>query len=879
MGARALPGEVLAAPPPGGTASPWHARESTDVVAALAADLSHGLTGTEAARRLAVQGPNALIEAPRRGAWRILLAQFQNLMVAVLAGAALLAGVVGEPPDAIAIVAILLLNAGLGFFQEHRAEAAVAALRAMAAPRARVRRDGAVEAVESASLVTGDLVRLEAGDVVPADLRLVKAVQLRVAEATLTGEAEAVVKAIAPAPAEAPLGDRRCMAFKGTMVVQGRGWGLVVATGMATELGRIATLLEETKSGLTPLQKRLAQFTSRLALAVVALCVVLLALGLLRGVAPGLMFLTAVSLAVAAIPEALPAVVTVSLALGARRAAARKALIRHLPAVEALGSVTYICTDKTGTLTENRMRAAAVWTTGADERPLAERAEAERPRALLLALALSNDAEADAAGTVRGDPTEVALHDAAQALGFDKAALAHEFPRVAELPFTSERSSMSTLHRDGAQVVVYMKGAPERVVAACTRAWTPEAERPMDPAADGAERAGIMVAADAMAAQGMRVLAVATRTFADAPTGVTVGAPTGAHGELDAAQVERDLTFLGLVGLIDPPRPEAAAAVAECRAAGIKVVMVTGDHQETAQAIARAVGIVDGVHARVTPEQKLRIVEALQAEGEFVAMTGDGVNDAPALKRADIGVAMGKSGTDVAREAADLILLDDHFATIVAAVREGRRIYDNIRKFVRYALTCNSAEIWALVLAPMVGLPIPLLPIHILWVNLVTDGLPGIALGLEPVEEGTMTRPPRAPDENIFGRGLWQHTVWVGLLMGGTTLAMQALATERGWHWQGMTFTVLAFLQLGNLLAIRSEHAPGWVGLGRNPALVGAVLLTVALQLAVLYVPVLNRVFSTVPLSAAELGICFAFSSVGFIAVEIEKAVRRRRRS
>ena len=843
----------------------WHAIAATEAVERLGSDAARGLASAEAARRLAAQGPNALPEAARRGAWRTLLAQFQNLMVGVLAGAAVLAGLVGEPLDAIAIVAILLLNAILGFVQERRAEEAVAALRAMAAPQARVLRDGAWAARDAAALVAGDVVRLEAGDIVPADLRLLEAVQLRVAEAALTGESQPVHKHVAVAPAAAALGDRASVAFKGTVVTQGRATAVVTATGAGTELGRIATLLTETEPGLTPLQRRLSQFTGRLALAVVAICAVLFAAGLLRGEAPGLMFLTAVSLAVAAIPEALPAVVTVSLALGARRAAARQALIRHLPAVEALGSVTYICTDKTGTLTENRMRVSAVRTLAApdraapwDARALEARDATERPRALLLALAVSNDADPAGADGVRGDPTEVALVEAAAAAGVDKRATLALFPRVGELPFTSERGAMTTLHRDGATTVALTKGAPERVVGWCARAWTPAGEVALDP-----ER--VRVEAAALAREGMRVLAVATREWRD-----------GADAPLDADALERDLTFVGLVGLQDPPRPEAAAAVAECRRAGIKVVMVTGDHPETAHAIARTLGIVDGVHARVAPEEKLRLVEALQRAGEFVAMTGDGVNDAPALKKADIGVAMGRAGTDVAREASDLILLDDHFATIVAAVREGRRIYDNIRKFVRYALTCNSAEIWALVLAPLVGLPIPLLPLHLLWVNLVTDGLPGIALGLEPAERGAMARPPRPPGESIFAHGLWQHAVWVGLLMGGTTLATQAIAWSQGWHWQGMTFTVLAFLQLGHLLAIRSEHEPGWRGLRRNPWLVGAVLLTVVLQLAVLYVPALNRIFKTVPLTARELGVCFAMSAVGFVAVEVEKWLIRR---
>lgn len=838
---------------------PWHARPASAVVAALATDLATGLHESEAAARLARDGPNALPEGRRRGPWRILLGQFADLMVIVLLAAAVLAGMIGEPLDTIAIVAILLLNAGLGFVQEYRAEAAVAALRALAPPQARVRRDGVTRTVDATALVPGDVVRLEAGDLVPADLRLADAAQLRVAEAALTGESAPVAKETASVPEASPLGDRRSLAYKGTLVTAGRATGVVVATGARTELGRIATLLGETEAVRTPLQRRLARFTQRIALAVLAICAVLFGIGLLRGEPAGLMFLTALSLAVAAIPEALPAVVTVALALGARRAAARQALIRRLPAVETLGSVTYICSDKTGTLTENRMRVVAVRPHDRlDGAPVAPEDAGALPRPLLEAMAVSNDAERGAGDAVRGDPTETALYEAAAAVGVQKEGLEDALPRVGEVPFSSERGRMTTLHARGEGVVAFTKGAPERVLPRCRAAWSPAGATALD-------RRAAEAAASALAASGMRVLAFATRTLPAVPAGPS----------LDG--VEEELEFLALVGLLDPPRPEAAVAVEECRRAGIRVVMVTGDHPETAQAIAAAVGITDGVRARVAPEEKLRLVEELQGQGEFVAMTGDGVNDAPALKRADIGIAMGRSGTDVAREASDMILLDDNFATIVGAVREGRRIYDNIRKFVRYALTCNSAEIWTLFLAPLIGLPIPLLPIHILWINLVTDGLPGLALSVEPGERHLMRRPPRPPSESIFARGLWQHVAWVGLLMGAVTLGTQAWTVHTGSaHWQSMTFTVLAFLQLGHLLAIRSEHDPFFIGFLRNPALLGAVALTVLLQLAVLYVPMLNRVFSTVPLSAAELGACALLSTAGFLAVEAEKLLVRR---
>jgi Ca2+-transporting ATPase len=601
--------------------------------------------------------------------------------------------------------------------------------------------------------------------------------------------------------------------------------------------------------------------------------------GLLRGEEPVLMLLTALSLAVAAIPEALPAVVTVSLALGARKMVAQNALIRRLPAVETLGSVTYICSDKTGTLTQNRMRVESIHV---GDRFVTDvpSAVGEPLSSLLTGLALSNDAVvgSDGAG---GDPTEVALLAAAADRGFVKSELERRMPRLHEFPFSSERARMSTLHADDrGGVVLFTKGAPERVLPLCST----HAERALETATD-------------LAARGQRVLALAMKRLDRMPEDPT------------AESTERDLTFLGLIGLLDPPRPEARKAVELCRSAGIHVVMITGDHPGTAGAVAGMLGIVDGdghrdgdvitgpalsrlseqgreatverarVYARVAPEQKIGIVKALQARGEFVAMTGDGVNDAPALRRADIGVAMGRSGTDVAREAAHMVLLDDNFATIVSAVREGRRIYDNIRKFVRYVLTGNSAELWTLFLAPLVQLPIPLLPIHILWVNLVTDGLPGLALAVEPAERGVMERAPRPPSESFFAHGLWQHAVWVGLLMAGVTLATQAWAYHTGSaHWQSMTFTVLTLSQMGHVLAIRSERDSIFTqGLLSNRPLLAAVALTFVLQLGTLYVPSFNAVFKTQPLTAPELLLCLAMSSVVFVGVELEKWMTRRR--
>ncbi len=865
----------------GSNGQTWHTLAIDAALQRLAVEAGQGLTDAEAGLRLARHGPNALPEASRRSLARMLLDQFADFMILVLIAAAVISGIIGDPGDTLAIVVIVLLNAAIGFTQEYRAERAMAALKRMAAPSARVRRGGELCVVPADSLVPGDVVLLEAGAIVPADLRLFEAAQLQVAEAVLTGESQAVDKTTAAiSAADIALGDRLNMAYKGTVVTRGRGTGVTVATGLATELGKVAQLLAGTEEVRTPLQKRLARFGTRLAMAVLAICVIVFAAGLLRGEPPVLMFLTAISLAVAAIPEALPAVVTIALALGARKMALQHALIRRLPAVETLGAITTICSDKTGTLTENRMRAEAFFV---DDVPATAFGSGEPWTTLGRALALCNDAGISAAGGASGDPTEVALQEAALAAGFAKAALELLQPRVAEQPFDSERKRMATVHRDSEGFVAYVKGAPETVLPLCVARLAADGPAALDAAA-------MLAAAEKMAAAGLRVLALAWRRFAVLPA--------------DSACAETELIFLGLVGLMDPPRAEAARAVAECKDAGIVPVMITGDHPATALAIARRLGIAgDGgsamtgaelarlsdaeldsrvkvarVFARVDPAQKIRIVKALQARGEHVAMTGDGVNDAPALKRADIGVAMGRGGTDVAREAAHMTLQDDNFATIVHAVREGRRIYDNIRRFIKYAMTTNSGEILTIFLAPFIGLPMPLLPIHILWINLVTDGLPGLALASEPAEKDVMSRPPRPPEESIFARGMWQHILWVGLLMAGVVLATQAWTVHTGSaHWQTMVFTVLTLSQLGHVLAIRSEQESLFkIGLSSNPQLLAAVLVTFLLQMATLYVPLGNAWFKTEPLAADELAACLLLSAIVFFAVETEKWLVRR---
>ena len=912
----------------------WHSLDTVAIARALRVDPAQGLSDAEAEARLLAHGRNALPAPAGRGIAGIIVAQFADFMIMVLIAAAIISGLVGDAQDTIAIIVILILNAAIGSAQEYRAEKAMAALRQMAAPSARVRRDGEVLTLPAEELVPGDVVLLEAGNIVPADLRLCVAARLRVAEAALTGESHAVDKTTAPLQAEqASLGDRHNMAYKGTLVAYGRGEGVVVATGLATELGKIAALLAGEEESKTPLQKRLARFGGRIAWAVLAISAIVFAAGILRGEAPLLMLLTAVSLAVAAIPEALPAVVAISLALGAYRMSVQHALIRRLPAVETLGSVTYICTDKTGTLTQNRMSAEAfrVGDASSPSQPLTD-----DWRIFFQALALCNDAtlgSGKAAGAsikIAGEPTEVALLEASLQHGFsldELRALQSSHPRIAELPFDAEKKRMLTVHRavgrDDEDFLVLVKGAPEMVLPLTVGrdvgrdlsrhvgevGINPDLQSPSVGRASARHagdvglkpdlRPDLQAQAEAMAADGLRVLAIAYRRVKKLPDNLET--------------LDQNLIFVGLVGLLDPPRREAHRAVQECRAAGITVVMITGDHPATAKAIARRLEILDSrnddprsdnpeqvmtgaeldtlaesalqaritdvrVFARVNPEQKIRIVKALQARGEYVAMTGDGVNDAPALRRADIGIAMGRGGTDVAREAAHLVLLDDNFASIVHAVREGRRIFDNIRKFVKYAMTGNSGEIWVIFLAPFLGLPMPLLPIHILWINLVTDGLPGLALAAEPAEKNLMQRPPRPPQESLFAGGMWQHIVWVGLLMGAVCLLLQAWAIQDGdAHWQSMVFTVLTLSQLGHALAIRSERDSLFtIGPRSNPYLAWTVGLTFLLQMATLYVPALNPIFRTEALTLIELGVCLLASTVVFFGVEAEKWLIRR---
>lgn len=877
---------------------------------------THGLSQDVATRRLAELGRNELVGSGVKSPWRILWEQLTALMVVILIIAAMLSALLGDYKDAIAIGAIIILNAILGFSQEYRAEKAMAALKKLAVPSVRVRRDGIVKDIPAIYLVSGDILLLEAGNFVAADCRVLESADLQTHEAALTGESEPIRKITdAIAQAELPLGDRRNMAYMGTFVTAGRGHAVVTETGMRTQLGHIANLIQTVNREPTPLQRRLDQLGKGLAAVALFLVAVIFVLGFLRGEELKLLFLTAVSIAVAAVPEGLPAVVTIALTLGAHRMLHRRVLIRKLPAVETLGSVTVICSDKTGTLTQNRMTAAVLQL--ANERlDLTPDSHPTGGFSLLLAGgALCNDALLQGSGSQGsggqenspaplGDPTETALALAAARFGLLKPELERLLPRVAEIPFSSARKRMTTLHRvpsdlgqipfapgigsqAPARYLAFSKGAADPLLDMSGTIWVQGKAEPLTQA----WREHLTEVHETLAKDGMRVLGVAFRWLDAAPA-------------VPDPSIERDLTFIGMVGIIDPPRPEAAAAVAKCKAAGIRPVMITGDHPLTAQYIARQLGIaVEGsvltgpeldrlsvdelehlaesvpVHARVSPEHKLKIIEGFQRRGHIVAMTGDGVNDAPALKKADVGVAMGITGTDVAKEAADMVLLDDNFATIVDAVEEGRVIYDNIRKFIKYILATNSGEIWLMLAAPLFGMPLPLLPLQILWTNLVTDGLPALALGVEPSESDTMRRPPYRPDENIFSRGLGLHVIWVGLLIGLLSLGVGY------WYWRGndpnwqtLLFTTLTMAQMAHVMAIRSERQSVFqMGIFSNKPLLGAVSLTVVLQFALVYVPFLQEFFETRPLPLRDLALAVILSALVFVAVEIEKWMARRR--
>lgn len=820
-----------------------------------------GLFQREALSRLNTFGKNALAREKSSSTWKILLSQFSDFMILILIAASVLAGLAGEWADAIVILAIILANAIIGFFQEFRANKALETLSQMGAPLAKVIREGETQLLAAELLVPGDLVILEAGQIVPADLRLIETWSLKISEATLTGESEAVEKTTPPLPGEnLSLGDRTNLAYKSTLVTSGRGKGLVTNTGMKTEFGKIAGLLGNNVR-TSPLQIRMEAFGKKLTWAILGLCVILFFIGWLRQEDLLTLLLTVISMAVAAIPEALPVVITVSLALGARKMIRQQVLVRKLSAIESLGSVTCICTDKTGTLTENKMSVEKHWIYPPSD-----------PSFFQYTICLNHDVEWKSG--LLGEPTEIALVGLAERMGWKPEQALTQMPKVGEIPFDSKRKRMSTIHRIGADYYLLVKGAPESIF--------PHIQAGIEEAKSISE---------IWAREGYRVLAMAGRKLLTE--------------ELRSCtpNLEKNLTLYGMTALQDPPRKEVPQAIQNCHAAGVRTIMITGDHPMTALAIARKTGILKpdaadlcmtgaelettedpaladkirqtNVFARVSPEQKFRLVKLLQQRGEFVAMTGDGVNDAPALEKAHVGIAMGISGTAVTREAADLVLLDDNFATIAKAIKHGRTIYNNLRKFIRYALTCNSGEIWTLMMAPLLGLPMPLMPIHILWINLVTDGLPGIALSSEPPDSDVMQRPPRKPNESIFAGGLGIHVIWVGFLMGVITLfTAWWTINARMEHWQTMVFTVLCFAQMFHVITIRSESVPLWkIPFFRNPALIGAVLLTFMLHLMILYIPLFNDWFKTDPLTIHEILICIGTSFMVAIGVEIEKWV------
>ncbi len=868
----------------------WYRKDLEEIFQIL--DTSpEGLSSSEARERFLNYGPNRIEEKKKKSAFLLFLRQFSDFMIMILIFAAIISALLGEGMDSLAILLIVILNAIVGFVQEYKAERAMEKLRAMAEPEAMVIRDSIKKSVPVEGIVVGDVVLIEAGNIVPADIRLMEAHQLKVNEASLTGESVPVEKVTKTfLEKHLPLGDRKNMLYKGTAVTMGRGKGVVVETGMRTELGKIAEMLQKEKEEKTPLQKRLTDLGKKLSIAFLIICSMVFLIGLLRGGEPLLLFITAVSLAVAAIPEALPAVITIALAFGAKRMAEENALMRRLPAVETLGSITYICSDKTGTLTMNKMKVEEIYWNDKvlkkDEISKLKKNDDFNSLSFFIKIAtLSNDASYSG-DKFTGDPTEIALLQVGMDAGILKEEVEREMKRTAEIPFDSERKCMTTFHEwRNEKILAITKGAPEVIINNSTKLMEENGIKEID-------RSLLTRINEKMAGDGLRVLGFAIREWDRLPE------------SFEPEIVERDLIFIGFMGMIDPPRQEAFEAVKLCRTAGIKPVMITGDHPLTAKVIAKRLGILKedsslitgakldaltlkefeekvkniDVYARVAPEQKLKIVKALQDKGEYVAMTGDGVNDAPSLKRADIGVAMGITGTDVAKEASDMILLDDNFATIVKAIREGRKIYDNIIKFIRFILASNVGEVTAIFFAPFLGLPLPLLPIQILWINLVTDGLPGIAFSSEKEEMGIMERKPRDPKEGVFSRGLGTSIIWSGILLGGLTILAQGLAIKLNLHWQTIAFNVLCLSQLWHAFAckslINSAFKIGFIS--SNPLLFYTVLGTFVLQLGTIYIPFFNKILKTAPLSLPELLLMFILSTTLFFAVEIEKLVKRK---
>ena len=870
--------------------SDWHRLDPGRVVQELRSDAFSGLSGTEAARRLTEHGLNELKAFHKIKPWLIFLGQFKNVLILILLLATVLSAFLGHAAEAIAIVIIVLFAVLLGFAQEYRGERALDALRRMAAPTATVLRDNAEAIVPARDIVPGDIVLLRSGDKIPADARLIEAVNLRMDEAALTGESVPVEKQTAAlSNGDWPLADRKNMAYAGTAVAYGRGKGIVVETGMTTEFGRTAAMLQAVETAKTPLQENLDKLGATLARGALLIVAIIVALALYQGQPIMQMLVFGIALAVAIVPEALPAVVTISLALGVQRMAKRHALVRRLPAVETLGSTSVICSDKTGTLTRDEMTARKIYVagdvleatgTGFDPNGIFIHEGSAVPppeplKLLLTAAALTSDAQlsrADGRWQIKGDPTEGALVVLAAKAGLKKIDLETEFPRVHEIPFSSEAKRMTTLHRSPSGCVAFAKGAPEIIVAGCTQLLALSGPETLDETG----RETVLRAAQAMARQALRVLAI------------------GYKPDATLEDFARDMVFLGLVGMIDPPRSEARAAIQRCEQAGIKLVMITGDHPVTAEAVARELGLLKtgrvitgteldatseqaferevenvSVYARVSPAHKLRVVTALQKNGHIVAMTGDGVNDAPALKRADIGIAMGITGTDVSREAAAMTLTDDNFASIVAAVEEGRRIFNNIKKYLMYLLSSNIGEIGLMLGAALLGLPLPLTAVQILYVNLATDGLPALALAVDPPEDDLMLRPPRKPRTGIFTRpvvvlmmlgGLWSAMVnlafFLWLLNSGRSLA-DAMA---------MIFILLVMIEFFKAYNFRSDRVSALHRPFANRWLNAAILAELLILVLIIYLPSFQLLLGTFTMRAVDwmliVGLAFTITPV-----------------
>lgn len=883
----------------------WHVKTTAQAIAALRVDPSRGLDSAEAARRLETCGPNRLAAKKRKSLFRRVLEQFQDVLIYILLAAAGISVLLGEGSDAVIILAVVIINAVVGVIQESKAEKALEALKKLSAPRAVVVRDCSPREIASDEVVPGDVVVIEAGRVIPCDLRWIEAVNLKVEEASLTGESVPVEKrADLVVDGDSPLGDRLNMGYSSTLATYGRGLGVAVGTGMDTELGRIATMLDAEEQEETPLQKKLDDFGKKLGLVILIFCGFLFAVAvgeelIRRGIIAEKtlfeLFLTAVSLAVAAVPEGLVAIVTIVLAIGVQRMSREKAIVRRLPAVETLGAVTMICSDKTGTLTRNRMSVVEWSADGASGNASSIDASWPGQRLLLEAIALCNDASLGAPGVTAcnpdeatGDPTEIALLELSNAMGICKSVILAEAPRIGELPFDSDRKMMSTVHARGAQRLVMTKGAADRLLESCDRVMV--CGSPV--ALDDRRKEAILAEADEMAGRALRVLGAAYRTLADSE-------------KAEGAGLEEGLVFLGIVGMIDPPRLEVKDSIAVCRASGIGVAMITGDHKATALAIARALGMVKSedealsgpeidalddtalsaraktvrVFARVSPEHKVRIVKAFRADGHVVSMTGDGVNDAPSLKVADIGVAMGVTGTDVAKGASDIILADDNFKTIVSAVEEGRNIYANIRKAIFFLLSCNLGEILCIFVPILLGMPIPLLPIHLLWVNLVTDTFPALALGMDPGDPDAIKEKPRNPKESLFAHGGVPFIILNGLVKGSLALAAYLIGLSLGGGEETglplartMAFCVLSLSQLFH--AFNTRHITKSlisVGIFKNRWLIGAFFLCSFMQVIVVLVPGLASYFKIVGLDALQWGIVWLLSFSTIILNEIAK--------